>query len=285
MDIVGRRMGRLRRAAGNSPPGGTQCHFDIPYTSLPGVDPGLTSLDIYAPGEIGYYPILLYVHGGGWGNGDKRNVGAKPGFFVGEGYLFISVNHRLNPSAWFPAHLKDLASSISWVMENAGNYGGDPTNLFIMGSSSGAHLVSTLAMDGSYLAGEDLRADILRGVISIDTRAYDIPYLMSNLPRGGGRLYRNTFGSNETAWAKASPIYYVGDTSPSPPFLIAYSDGDPHRKKQAERFASRLGENDCESTLIPGPGKKHMEIIRDIGRPGDPVSEKILDFLRGHELR
>jgi len=284
MDIVGRRTGRLRRVAGNGLPGGAQCHYDIPYTSLPGVDPGLTSLDIYSPDEMGFHPILVYVHGGGWRNGDKRNVGKKPNFFVEEGYLFISVNHRLTPSAWFPAHLKDLASSISWVMENAGHYGGDTTNIFLMGSSSGAHLVSTLAMDGSYLAGEDLRVDILRGVISIDTRAYDIPFLMSNLPLGGGRLYRNTFGSNETAWEKASPIHYIG-ASQTPPILIAYSDGDPNRKKQAERFASRLEDDGHEYTLIPAPGKKHLDIIQDIGRPGDPVSQKILEFLQGNELR
>jgi acetyl esterase/lipase len=282
LNIVGRRADRQGQKAVAGPPGGEINHFDIPYVSLPDVDPELTSLDIYSQAAAVSRPIVLYVHGGGWKEGDKRIVGDKPAFFVEKGFLFISINHRLTPSVWFPAHLKDLASAISWSLEHCVEYGGNPANLFIMGSSSGAHLVSTIALDPSYLASVGLRTDVVRGVVSIDTRAYDIPFLIPNLPRGGKRLYRTTFGSNETALAKASPITYVDSSRYIPPFLIAYSGNDPNLKIQAERFAQRLGDGGGEVVLAAAPNKTHLEISGDIGRPGDHISRDIIGFLEKH---
>jgi acetyl esterase/lipase len=282
LDIVGRRANRQGQKTVVGPPGGALNHYDIPYASLPGVEPEFTSLDIYSPEAAVSRPIVLYVHGGGWKEGDKGSVGDMPAFFVEKKFLFISINHRLTPSAWFPAHLKDLASAISWTFEHCVEYGGNPANLFIMGSSSGAHMVSTIALDPSYLASVGLRTDVIKGVISIDTRAYDIPFLLPNLPRGGKRLYRTTFGSNETALAKASPITYVDSSGYLPPFLIAYSGNDSNLKIQAERFARRLGDGGGDVVLAPAPSKTHLEISGDIGRPGDPISRNIIEFLEKH---
>jgi acetyl esterase/lipase len=282
LDIVGRRAVRPRQIARSCPPGGVPNHYDIPYASLPNVDQRLNSLDIYSPGSMDSHPMILYVHGGGWKEGDKSQVGGKPSFFVKRDIIFISINHRLSPSVWFPVHLKDVARAISWAIRKGGEYGGDPSNLFIMGSSSGAHLVSTIALDDSYLASEGLKTNVIRGVISIDTRAYDIPFLMSKLPRGGKRLYETTFGKNKTALAKASPITYVDNGNYLPSFLIAFSGNDPNFKTQAERFSRRLKEFGGDVVLVPSPNKTHAGITRDIGMSGDPISKKILDFIDGN---
>jgi acetyl esterase/lipase len=42
--------------------------------------------------------IVCYVHGGALFRGDKRNVGAKPDFFCGRGWVLVSINYRLSPS-------------------------------------------------------------------------------------------------------------------------------------------------------------------------------------------
>ena len=40
--------------------------LDLPYAKFEGVEPKLTSLDVYAPPGATSAPILVWVHGGGW---------------------------------------------------------------------------------------------------------------------------------------------------------------------------------------------------------------------------
>ena len=49
-----------------------------------------------------------------------------------------------------------------------GDYGGDRERFYLIGHSSGAHLVSLVALDASYLAAEGLETGVIRGVV-VDT--------------------------------------------------------------------------------------------------------------------
>jgi arylformamidase len=68
----------------------------VEYKTISGVDPNLLSLDIYHFGQTAAEkPIIIYVHGGGWRIGDKKNsMGNKKSLFSSLGYLLISVNYR-----------------------------------------------------------------------------------------------------------------------------------------------------------------------------------------------
>lgn len=76
-------------------------HLNIRYAEIEGVDPNLLSLDLYVPENVdasGRRPVMIMIHGGGWRRGDKANppiVGAKMRHFVGNGYIYASINYRL----------------------------------------------------------------------------------------------------------------------------------------------------------------------------------------------
>ncbi len=269
------------RLAGNQKeyPSGLVAHLDIPYCEVPGFDPKLTSLDIYAPGKDGSHPIVIYLHGGAWREGDKSGVDLKPKAFAEAGYLFVSANYRLYPLAKFPAHVQDLAKAIAYVHDHAPSYGGDASKIHLLGSSAGAHLVSLVATDASYLEAEGLSPCALSGVVSLDTRAYDIPALMRNLPWGGSGLYRDVFGDDRKSWARASPAKHVARGRAIPPFLLAYTGGDPNRELQAKRFARKLRRAGAKAKILAAAGKTHIGLNQDIGRKGDPVSQAVFDFL------
>ena len=120
---------------------------------------------------------------------------------------------------------------------------------------------------------------MLCGVISLDTRAYDIPHLMEKLPRGGRHLYEETFGNNPMCWYEASPINHVVPGRQFPPFLIGYTCRDPLRKIESERFAERLREAGCEAVLLPIPEIGHGDVVRTFGEDGDPVAPAVLGFI------
>jgi acetyl esterase/lipase len=185
-------------------------------------DHDLQRLDLYQPQDAGNAPIMVYVHGGGWKRGDKRSVGQKADFFCRRGWVFVSVNYRLLPEGKHPANVNDIAKAIVWAHQHAAEHGGDPDRIFIMGHSAGCHLVALVATNQKYLeqAGESL--DIVKGVIALDTQAFNLPKLIAETPSA---LYAQMFSKDPQVHRDASPLHHVAKDKGIPPFLICYSSG------------------------------------------------------------
>jgi acetyl esterase/lipase len=219
--------------------------------------------------------------GGGWSGGDKGNVSFKPEFFVSEGYVFVSVNYRLTPQVDFPVHAQDVAHAIASAMDNIGQFGGDANQLYLMGHSAGAHLVTLVATDEGYLAEHGKSLSDLRGVISNDIRAYDMVDLAA---RSGGVLpssYQPVFGEDPEFWAMASPISHVASDKGIPPMMILYSGtgNDSGRAYFANNFADALNVAGVKTRVVGSLGQTHSEINREIGTPNDQVTAAIMRFL------
>jgi len=252
---------------------------DIPYADPGETDPNLVSLDIYAPISGSGYPVVMYVHGGGWHRGDKSAVHAKPGRFAAEGYVFVSVNYRLSPDVMHPVHVQDAANAIAWVHDNIGAYGGDASRLFVMGHSAGAHLVALAGVDERYLrsAGKDL--SILSGVVALDTAAYDIPARLRLPGPAMTALLHNAFGTDTAVHADASPINHVAPDKDILPFLLVYVASRDVARDQSEAFAETLTRANVPAEVYPAKDKTHMTLNRELGQPGDLPTKIVLDFL------
>ncbi len=83
-------------------------------------------------------PVLLFVHGGAWGSGNKflyRLVGE---CFRGAGFVTVVANYRLYPEArTSDDQVRDIEAAVLWASRHAVRYGGDPQRLFLAGHSSG----------------------------------------------------------------------------------------------------------------------------------------------------
>ncbi len=263
-------------------------YYDLPYDSIKGVDPKLLSLDIYTKKSEKLKPIMIYVHGGSWRLGDKNSVGLKPNFFIENDYLFISINYRLSPNVKFPTHAQDVANAISWVYFNSEEYDGDKSQIYLMGHSAGAHLVSLVSTDERYLKENNLSLNIIQGVISLDA-VYDFNLLYetySNVPDA----YILTFGKDSEFLKFSSPITYVKKDKEIPPMFIAYSgggivgglrDGD----KQSENFVTKLEDSGIYTVICPAIDKSHLDINIDFGKPGDEVTANVIEFLRYVQMK
>ncbi len=92
-------------------------------------------------------PVMVYIHGGAWVIGDKREQG-KPMMFelVARGWVCVAINYRLSPKATWPAHIVDVKAALAWLKEHIGEYGGDPSFVAVSGGSAGGHLCALLAL-------------------------------------------------------------------------------------------------------------------------------------------
>jgi len=283
--------------------------LNLRYSDEPAARAEALSLDVY-PATGADLPVVIFVHGGGWFRGDKSNVDAKPVGFNARGFVFVSVNYRLIPEvdvtrqmqdvaravAWVKENIGqyggdpsrmflmghsagDVARAVAWAKENIGQYGGDPSRLFLMGHSAGGHLVSLLGTDESYLRAEGLSLADIRGVVSLDTQAYDIYKLMSNLPPASGEVYRETFGDDPEFWKAMSPQRHVKADKNIPPFAVVYTGGKESRATLSKEFFASLQEAGIPSVLLPAPEKTHGKLNREFGLPNDRISKLVFDWL------
>jgi acetyl esterase/lipase len=88
------------------------------------------------------YPLIIYIHGGGWCSGDKNPV---PSLKLLEGgYATASINYRLTDKAIFPAQIEDCKRAVAWLRTNASRLKIDPDRFGAWGASAGGHLVALL---------------------------------------------------------------------------------------------------------------------------------------------
>ena len=239
-------------------------------------------LDVYSFEGASDAPIMIYVHGGAWMIGDKRQVRDKPAFFNANGFVFVSVNYTLVPRGTVEGQVAQIDAAIGFVADNAARFGGDAANISLMGHSAGAHLVAMAAVNPGPRAQALLATGALRAVIANDTIAYDIAAIAAargRLPR----LYRKPFGEDPALWAALSPARYVAGARNLPRFLLTHSaQGNAAARALAvNRFAGLLRGVGAEVTVFDGAGYNHMQISRAVGVKAD-INAAILAVLRAN---
>ncbi|MGU3436539.1 carboxylesterase/lipase family protein [Actinomycetes bacterium M1A6_2h] len=109
------------------------------------------NLNIWTPDVTASAPVLVWIHGGAFVNGN----GAVPTYdgtaFARDGIVFVSINYRLGAEGFARIDgapdnrgLLDQVAALKWVQANIAVFGGDPTTVTVMGESAGAMSVGTL---------------------------------------------------------------------------------------------------------------------------------------------
>lgn len=94
-------------------------------------------------------PAIVFIHGGGWRNGNKRR-GAFLGLaleYATKGYVTITVNYRLGGPKL--DCIEDVKCAVRWLRAHAEKYNIDPDRIGAYGNSAGAHLVTMLGISYS----------------------------------------------------------------------------------------------------------------------------------------
>jgi acetyl esterase/lipase len=103
------------------------------------------ALDVIVPRGKPPFPVLVFIHGGGFLALDKNIFTRACKVFAHEGYVVFNINYRLAPENTFPAQFEDVDAAVRFAHDNAAGFGGDGTRLFIGGDSAGAFLASMYA--------------------------------------------------------------------------------------------------------------------------------------------
>jgi acetyl esterase/lipase len=261
--------------------GGVTGLADVIYSTVPGFRPMI--LDLYLPPETKEkktYPVIVYIHGGGWVAGHTRHSGAIdhfPDFMASlakRGYVVASVEYRLSGEAPFPAQIDDVRAALRFLRSNAAAYHINPDKVGIWGGSAGGHLAGLAAAScgasfGAPAAGPSECTQAFVGWYGV----YDFTTIDSqrtaNLaagtkpdPTANGaieKLLKCEGAACADAMAKASPVTYV-DKSDPPMLLIAGDKDQTVPYQQSVEMNDRLKAAGVTSELIIIPDVDHSFI-------------------------
>src|SRR6188768_2166392 len=103
---------------------------DLVYSVPPGFRP--LRLDLYrpkqAPQDPAGFPLVVYIHGGGWQSGHTRHAGAFANWpavlasLAARGYVVASVEYRLSGEARFPAAIQDVKTAVRWLRSRSAEF-------------------------------------------------------------------------------------------------------------------------------------------------------------------
>jgi acetyl esterase/lipase len=244
-------------------------------------------LDIYAPAEAKSLPVVFWIHGGGWQQGDKTSVQEKPRAFTEKGFIFVAANYRLLPNVDMETLTRDVAKALGWVHHNIARHGGDPQRIFVMGHSAGAQLAALLCTDDRWLKAEGVPFAALKGCVPVDGDTYDIPAMIETAetrnrvhglpqPTYGHRL---KFGNDPAKHRDFSAVNHVAKDKGIPPFLILYVSNHPDVSAQAQRLGTALKGAGVPVKLHGAKDSTHTRINAELGLPDNPATKDLWAFL------
>lgn len=271
--------------------GAPQLRADVPYQadSPLSVD-GQRSLDLYLPGRAPLAakaagaeatpPLFVYIHGGAWVSGDKRQYADLGEALARRGVMVAVINYRLSGEGGVrhPAHAQDAAAAVSWLRKHAAELGFDKSRIFVGGHSAGAHIAALLAYEPSLLAAVGERPDMIRGYIGLEG-IYDLPELVRRFPSYRVDFLQVAFGGDESAWRQASPQHLT--PTHRRPWLLVHSQHDELVDvEQSRRFKGVLEAKSVPVQWLLLSRGSHFGVIRELTRADSPLSQRLLDFMR-----
>jgi acetyl esterase/lipase len=239
-------------------------------------------LDFYKAASDRPTPLLFFIHGGGWVNGDKKGVKVAP--YLAAGISVVSINYRYSWQAQLAgvkppvkAPLEDAARALQFVRNKASEWNIDKQRIGASGGSAGACSSLWLAFHDDMadpksqdpIARESTRlwtAAVVGAQTSLDPR--ELKQWTPNSRYGGhafGFMDPNDLKSRDTRFAEFlehreellpwikeySPIGLV--TADDPPVYLIYSS------------APALGQEQKDPTHTANYGVKLQEKCKSLG--------------------
>lgn len=270
----------------NQFPPGTVFHENIAYAA--DTDPKHL-LDIYLPANAGAgMPLVIWVHGGAWLSNDKY---ADMGYMkqtikalLDNGFALASIDYRHSTQAVFPAQVQDCHQAIEYLHRQAGTYGFDRHNFFLMGFSAGGHLASLIGLSANnkqrgFFVDGNRSSFRIKGVVDYygpaDLLAMPQPAAEESAKDPITLLLGAPVTERPDLAKKASPVSYVDRNDP--PFIIIQGEKDLSvPNSQSRMLHSWLKLSGVQSEIIVVKDAPHYGTMFD----AEHIRSAVISFIK-----
>ena len=224
-------------------------------------------LDVYQPPKNpGGAPVFLFLHGGGFREGDRAQYGyvAKP--LADRGIVTVVASYRLMPKAHYPEQPQDVAHAIQWIHRNIKKYGGDANAIFVGGHSAGAILTADVSVKDTWQQKLSLPADVIKGCVPISA-----PY---NLMEEKGVT---DYILDPKLRAEASPVLQV--KAPPAQCLVAVGTDEPYGPSSQE-LVDKIRAKGKKADLLVLQDMDHAETVMALSDPQGKLVQGLLAMIK-----
>jgi acetyl esterase/lipase len=180
-------------------------------------------LNLYRPLEIGKYPAIIILYGGGWQRGNPDNNEEFSRYMAAQGYCVVAIDYRHAPKYHFPAQLEDVKTALSYIKNHADDWEIDLERMAILGRSAGAQLATLYAYNSDIVP---IRAVVNYYGPNNLTVGYNDPPFPD--PLNVRSMLRDFIGGTPKEFPelydRASPVNYVKPKLPAS--LLVYAGRD-----------------------------------------------------------
>src|SRR5262245_2873822 len=254
---------------------------DVVYAEVAGEQ---LRFDHYRPiGVTEPVPVVVFVHGGGWRNGDPSQAAGNALHLARRGIATVAISYRLAPAHRFPAPLDDVRRGLRWVRVHAAELGIDPERMALLGLSAGAHLavLAHLAADIPALV-PDLPPDLQ--TVPETVRAVVAHYGPYDLGRRRSEMVDGLLGPRveDPEWNQlASPVSPAARATV--PMLLIHGTGDQVVSwRESERMHAALQVEGKTSELLLLDGAPHAFQMSWRGEANQRANATMDAFLDRH---
>ena len=198
-------------------------------------------------------PVLVFVHGGAWRAGMARDYAFPAEVFVNAGanYAVLDFNNVLETNGDLMPMAEQVQRGIAWVHKNLGQ------NLYVCGTSSGAHLAGVAATSALPVKGYVLGSGM-----------YDL--------RGPRLSKRSAYVKFTDAIEHAlSPQRHLERIRA--PITLAYGSLEtPEFQRESKDFADALTRAGKSAEIIRAEGYNHFELTETLANPYGVLGRAVL---------
>lgn len=238
-------------------------------------------LDLYMPKEkVSNARVFLFLHGGGFREGDRAQYGfvAKP--FVEKGIIVAVASYRLtDPGFVYPSQVEDVRGALEWLYRNVRTYGGDGMRLYVGGHSSGGILAADVGADRSWMKPAGMPPQALRGMIPVSA-TYDLRVD----PAAADKVFWGVYAAGPDRQRDASPVLHIRD--PAPRALVAVGSTE---RQEFEDFVAgsmelvkALSHAGVQARFMSLEGKAHKDTALALGDGSSALSQAAVEMILGN---
>jgi len=246
---------------------------DIPYGPIP-----RQKLDVYVPRHATTNTrVVIFLYGGEWQAGEKANYRFAGQALGSKGFIAVLPDYRIYPEGRFPMFVQDAALAVRWVHDNIASFGGDPTHIYLMGHSAGAHIAALVTLDARYLKEVGLDRNVIRATAGL-SGPYDF------MPYAEDRMIFNMEPGDARPDPRIEPINFADGHAA--PFLALQGMKDATvTPDNAFDLVAKIRAAGGEADVIVYPNLAHISVVVALAaefRWLAPVLRDSTEFFRKH---
>jgi acetyl esterase/lipase len=223
-------------------------------------------LDVYTPKNAAAAAVFIFLHGGGFREGDRAQYGYVARPFARHGIVTVVASYRLLPHV-YPDQVADTKAVLAWVFHHIAEHGGDPARVYIGGHSAGAILSAFVSVNRAWLAASSLPADFIKGFVPMSG-----PYDLRD-----AKGFVADFLPDPSRREEASPALMIRGTPP--PCVISFGSTETPFLATSRDFAARLTAAGGRADVIVLEGMRHDQTALAAADETGPLFTAVLRMM------